>query len=72
MRSKPDDIVWGLSVRGAPVTEAVLCKDGSVKLGQVAVAVAGDGVWLVSDPQDCSDKPDACDEKKLLCNFGNL
>lgn len=39
--------------------EGLCVRAGSVRLGQVAVEVAGEGV-LMSDPHDCSDKPDAC------------
>lgn len=51
----PEEMVCGRSLSGG----AGLCwRDGSVRLGQVALVVAGEGV-LPSDPPDCSDNPDA-------------
>lgn len=51
----PEEMVCGRSLSGG----VGLCwRDGSVRLGQVALVVAGEGV-LPSDPPDCSDNPDA-------------
>lgn len=54
-----------MSVEG----EGLCVRAGSVRLGQVAVEVAGEGV-LMSEPHDCSDKPEACgfrDTTLILC-----
>lgn len=51
----PEEIVCGRSVSGGV---GFCWSDGSVRLGHVALVVAGEGV-LPSEPHDCSDNPDA-------------
>ena len=51
----PEEMVCG---RSWSVGAGLCWRDGSVRLGQVALVVAGEGV-LPSDPTECSDNPDA-------------